>query len=317
MNKTRTEIKVGLFVIAGVILAALTIIQFNKSAGPLTPVYRVNLTATNSAGVIPGSAVLMAGVPIGSVEKIELLTDNGTTILHAKLLQKYPIRKGSQFIIRQSGFLGDQYIAVNQNPDVKAPILKDNDTGSCEASFDFGEAAKTATGMLDRMNGMLSKVSNVVDRIDTTLLTTNTFVALQKTIENLHEVSDRALGAVSKIDQLLDTNGPAITGSVSNSQAFTAQLNLLAGDLRQTLATNRYLLTASLSNIQKSTVKLDLAMTQLTEGKGPAATMLRDEDLAQNLSLIVSNLQVLSSNMNNKGLWSVLKQPKTPSAKKK
>jgi phospholipid/cholesterol/gamma-HCH transport system substrate-binding protein len=312
MSKGRLEIKVGLFVIVGLVLGALTIIQFNKSAGPLTKTYRIHLVATNSAGVIPGSTVMMSGVPIGHVEEIELLTDTGTTLLHAKLLQKYPVRTNSVFVIRQSGFLGDQYIAVLQNPDTKAKQLKDGDNAICEASFDFGEAAKTATGLLANLNGMLAKVSNVVDRVDNTLLATNVLLDLQKTILNLREVSAHALTAADKVNALLDTNGPAINGSVSNAQTFTVQLNGLASDLRTAIATNRDILTASLSNLRTTTENLNSTMADLQAGKGPAGALLKDQQIARDLSLITSNLQVLSSNINNKGLWKVLREPKTP-----
>src|SRR5688572_23776972 len=112
MSKPRTEWKVGLFVIIGLVLGAALVIQFNKSAGPLTPVYRMRLKAKDVNGVIPGSFVLMAGVRIGSVEDIELNSMDGEVFIIAKLLKRYQIRKDSQFLIRQSGFLGDQYIGV-------------------------------------------------------------------------------------------------------------------------------------------------------------------------------------------------------------
>src|SRR5689334_22019511 len=112
--KSRTEIKVGLFVILGLVLAAFLVIKFNKGAGPMTKTYRLRMQAKDVSGVIPGSFVLMAGVRIGSVERIELDSSAGSVTLITKLLQKYQLREDSEFMIKQSGFLGDQYIAVFQ-----------------------------------------------------------------------------------------------------------------------------------------------------------------------------------------------------------
>src|SRR6185436_13586748 len=134
MSKSRMEWKVGLFVILGLVLAAALIIQFNKSAGPLTPVYRLRLKAKDVSGVIPGSVVLMAGVRIGYVEDIRLNSMDGDVTIIAKLLKKYEVRKDAQFLIRQSGFLGDQYIGVFQGK-VK-DIYKDGDEARCEEPFD-------------------------------------------------------------------------------------------------------------------------------------------------------------------------------------
>src|SRR5438445_11363330 len=112
--KPRTEIKVGLFVLVGLVLAALLIVKFNKGAGPMTKTYHLRMQAKDVSGVIPGSFVLMAGVRIGSVERIELDSTTGSVTLIAILRQKYELRQDAQFIIRQSGFLGDQYIGVFQ-----------------------------------------------------------------------------------------------------------------------------------------------------------------------------------------------------------
>jgi ABC-type transporter Mla subunit MlaD len=92
-------------------------------------------------------------------------------------------------------------------------------------------------------------------------------------------------------------------------------LNELAAELRQTLATNRDELTASMKNIEAATAKLNAAVEDVNNGKGLAGTLIKNEQLAADMSLIVSNLQVLSSNINNKGLWSVIRKPKV-SAKK-
>lgn len=316
MNKTRTEIKVGLFVLAGLVLAGILILQFNKSAGPLTPTYHMELQATNVAGVFPGSAVAMAGVKIGSVEKIELVSMDGRTVISVQLLKKYGIRTNSSFVIRQSGFLGDQYIAVLQGTNT-SEVFKNGDKAPCQPSFDFGEAAKTATGLLVQVSGMVGQLSNAVKRVDTTLLSSQTLTNLTKTVDNLHAVSDKALAAVSKIDQLLDANGPVLSGSLSNAQTFTVHLNELAGDLRATLATNREQLTASISNIEKATAKLDSTMSELNEGKGTVGALLKNDQMAQDLSQIVSNLSVFSSNINNKGLFSVMRKPKVPTKSSK
>src|SRR5687767_8317709 len=106
--KPRTEIKVGLFVILGLVLAALLIIKFNKGAGPLTKTYRLRMQAKDVSGVIPGSFILMAGVRVGSVEQIELDSASGSVTIISRLLSRYQLREDSQFMIKQSGFLGDE-----------------------------------------------------------------------------------------------------------------------------------------------------------------------------------------------------------------
>lgn len=315
MSKPRTELKVGLFVLIGLVLAALLVIQFNKSAGPLTPTYRLYMKAKDVSGVIPGSFVLMAGVRIGSIEEIRLDDTTGQVTMVARLLRKYHLRKDAQFLIRQSGFLGDQYIGVFQGKDKKSGVLSDGDQVICEEPFDLGEVARSTGGLVKRVDTMVGQLSNAVARVDTTLLASDTLTNLAVTIANFRGVSERTLTTLQKIEALVDTNSPTINTAVTNLNTFSLELNELAKDLRGTIATNREQLTASIRNIEHATEKLDATIGDINEGKGLAGKLIKNEQLATDMSLIMSNLQVLSSNINNKGLWGVIRKPKVPKSK--
>jgi phospholipid/cholesterol/gamma-HCH transport system substrate-binding protein len=313
MSKPRTEFKVGLFVLVSLILGAALVVSFNKRAGPLTKTYVIRMQAKDVSGVIPGSFVLMAGVRIGSVEKIELDSAAGDVTLVTRLLAKYPLSTNSAFLIRQSGFLGDQYIGVFQGTSPEK--LTNGAIVHCEAPFDLGEVARSTGGLVKRVDTMVGQLSNAVARVDTTLLANDTLTNLAITVANFRTVSERTVTTLQKIENLIDTNSPAISSSVTNAHAFTLKLNDLATELRQTIATNRVELTASVRNIEKATEKLDAAMGDVNAGKGLAGTLIKNEQLATDMSLIVSNLQVLSSNINNKGLWSVFRKPKVAAKK--
>jgi phospholipid/cholesterol/gamma-HCH transport system substrate-binding protein len=313
MSKSRMEWKVGLFVLLGLVLAAALVILFNKGSGPLTPVYRVRMQAKDVSGVIPGSSVLMAGVRIGSVERIELNSTEGDVTMIAKLLTKYEIRKDAQFIIRQSGFLGDQYIGVFQGK--AKDLLKDGEIVKCEEPFDLGEVARSTGGLVKRVDSMVIQLSNAVARVDTTLLAGDTLTNLAQTVSNFRGVSERTLSALKKVEDLIDTNEPALSGSLSNVKHFSVELNNVAADLRSVIATNKQELADSMSNIKNATAKLDATMTDVNAGKGAVGALLKNEQIATDLSMITSNLSVLSSNINNKGLWGVFRKPKLPSKK--
>ena len=303
------EWKVGLFVIIGLVLGAALIVQFNKSAGPLTPVYRLHLQAKDVSGVIPGSVVLMAGVRIGFVEDIQLNSMEGDVTIIVKLLKKYEVRKDAQFLIRQSGFLGDQYIGVFQGSK-GAKILTDGETVRCEEPFDLGEVARSTGGLIKKVDSIVGQLSNAVARVDTTLLAGETLTNLAQTVANFRGVSERTLGALTKLETLIETNTPAFTGSISNVQTFSLELNNVVKEVHETITQNRKQLTAAVGNIETATIKLDKMMDDVNAGKGLAGMLVKDERLAADLSLIMSNLTVLSSNINNKGLWSVFRKPK-------
>src|SRR5262245_20190112 len=129
MNESRWAVKVGLFVFIGLVLTAVLLIKFSKSGALFTPTYRIKLEIRNVAGLKPGASVLMAGVPVGTVEDADLGQDGRTVIIHLKLLKKYQgkIRKDARFLIEQAGFLGDQYVSIVPVEN-KGEIIQDSET---------------------------------------------------------------------------------------------------------------------------------------------------------------------------------------------
>src|SRR5258706_8935019 len=110
MNRSRLELKVGLFVLVGLLLLALLAIQFSKGL-TFRPTYKLLLKA-NTAGTLKAhSFVLMSGVPIGSISEIRLSPDGKTLSIHLTIGREYEIHQDARFVIEQSGFLGDQYVS--------------------------------------------------------------------------------------------------------------------------------------------------------------------------------------------------------------
>ena len=60
MNESRWAVKVGLFVLIGLVLMAALLVKFSKSGALFTPTYTIELVTRNVAGLKPGASVLMA-----------------------------------------------------------------------------------------------------------------------------------------------------------------------------------------------------------------------------------------------------------------
>jgi hypothetical protein len=64
-------------------------------------------------------------------------------------------------------------------------------------------------------------------------------------------------------------------------------------------------------NIESSTATLKSLLAGVQEGKGLAGELLENEQIAANVSRIVDNLSITTSNLNRLGLWRILWRPKT------
>jgi hypothetical protein len=64
-------------------------------------------------------------------------------------------------------------------------------------------------------------------------------------------------------------------------------------------------------------MKINGLLADIEAGKGLAGTLLKNDDMARDLSITVSNLSVFSGNLNAKGLWGVFRKPKQEKSDKK
>jgi ABC-type transporter Mla subunit MlaD len=273
MDKSRLDIKVGLFVFIGLALLALLLIQFSKGTSFFHGTYTLRLHAVNVGGIKPRAGVLLAGVQVGSVSDISLADDDKSVTLTLKIYKQFPIYHDARFVIEQSGFLGDQFVSVNPTAN-ELPKLTNNADVFCEAPFNLQEVARSAAGFIQRIDDTAKKLDASVSDLQRGVLNQQTLTNFSMTLENMRIFSEQAMGAVGDINTLIATNGMGLSIAVKN--------------------------------IESSTEILTNLMNNLQSGKGLAGTMLQDEQLATNVQIIANNLAVTTSNLNRIGLWGIL-----------
>ena len=314
MSKAKLELKIGVFVLVGLVLLGLLLVNFSKGASVFAPTYDLHLRTSNIGGLIPGAKVVLAGVPIGSVARLELDQSGRTVVAVLRIYSKYPIHGDASFFIEQAGFLGDQYVFVRAEKNEK-PLLVDGTEVTCQEPFNIQEAARSAQGLIIRVDGMVKQINTAVDRVDKTLLSAETLGSLTTTITNMRTVSEKTMLAVTRIEQLIDTNTPTLTRSVNNVAdfseklsavtnlvEFTQRLNKAADELRLTVSENRGDIREAVKNIEDATASVKNLMADFEAGKGLAGSVFRDEQLRSQFGQIVTNMSILSSNISRFGL---------------
>jgi phospholipid/cholesterol/gamma-HCH transport system substrate-binding protein len=311
--KTKNEWKVGLFLAIALVVAAALVINFSKGTNPFTETTLLHLTTKNVDGLKRNSVVLMAGVPVGRISAIHLDTDTGIVTLDAKIKAQYLIRADAKFFIETAGFLGDKYIGVIPS-DNKLPPLKNGATVICQESFDLVRAARSATDLMDELKTVASQITNIVNRIDSKLLDEQTLTNLAAGLSNLREISAEASATIAGVNHLILTNTPPINAAIENVVTFSGQLKDAGTDLRSLISTNSVVIDESLANIKATTESLRNLVAAAERGEGLAGKLFSDQELAQNLSVLSSNLVEVSTKLNKGGLWGILwkDKPKKP-----
>jgi phospholipid/cholesterol/gamma-HCH transport system substrate-binding protein len=306
MDKSnRLEIKVGLFVLMGLVLLALLLLQFSKSTSLFRGTYEIRLHAANVGGIKPRAQVLLAGVQVGDVSDIKLAKDGKSVTIFLKIYRDSEIYHDARFVIQQAGFLGDQYVSIVPTAN-ELPMLTNNTDVPCEEPFDLQAVARTASGFIQRIDGTAKKLDDAVSDFKRVVLNEQTLTNFALAIDNVRSVSAQALATVSGLDQLVATNGAQVNLAVSNIVFFSHQLNGLADSADKLLATNGAQIAVATKNISASTEILKGVLTDVQAGKGLAGALLQNQELSSNVQAIASNLALTSSNLNQRGIWGIL-----------
>jgi ABC-type transporter Mla subunit MlaD len=313
MNKSRLEWKVGLFVFVGLVLLALLLLQFSKGLTFFRPTYDILLNAANVGGLKPRAQVLMSGVQVGTVSDIQLALDGKSVNITLRIYQQYQIYKDARFVIDASGFLGDQYVAILPTKNEGPKFGAGGGAAKADAPLDMQEVARSAAGFLVHIDSAATNINNALNDARRTVLSAQALTNLAATFDNFHRTSERSLAIVDNVGALVESNRPSITVSVSNILYFSDQINQAALAVRELVATNSPEINAAVKNVESSSATLKQLLDGVQQGKGLAGNLLENEEIATNLSHIVNNLSITTSNLNRLGLWGILRQHKPPS----
>ena len=301
MSENRFEFKVGIFILIALTVLAGLMVNFSKGVSFFTATYHLNLRTLNVGGIKANAGVLMSGVLIGNVALAELAPDGKSVILRLRVLKKFQVRSDAVFVIEQSGFLGDQYVAVYPRSQTNA-FLADGAEVSCQEPFNIQEVARSAAGFITRIDDTVKKLDEAIARVDRIVLNEGTLTNLAITIRNLRETSEGALQVVHTVDAVITTNSPSVAATLSNLSRFSETLNSLADQLSATAATNGMKLSGTMSNLEHASQTADALLTDVQAGKGLAGGLLRDDSMKADMKNMVANFTSLSSNLNKYGL---------------
>jgi len=311
MSQSRVEIKVGVFVLLGLVLLSVLAVLLSRGTAFYRSTYQIRLTSVDVGGIKKGAGVSMRGIQIGTVASAQLNPDGKGVTMVLTIESKYELHRDARFEIEQSSFLGDRFVAIYPGKD-EGPKLVNGDEVRARDPFNMQEAIVVATETL-------RKISQVSSNLDAAVTDVRKVVLNQPTLQNLVAALDRfalitkdAQTAMGNLNTLVATNTLPVTAAVSNLNAFTTELPPLANYLSDLVTNNGAAISIAIRNLEAGSSALTNLIAGLERGDGTAGRLLRDEAMAAHLADIAYNLAITTSNLNTRGLWGILWKQRNP-----
>lgn len=138
MNESALRFRVGLFVLAGLVLLGVMIILFGGFPTFFTPQNTYSVLFRSAPGVESGTPVRRSGITIGEVKSVDL-EENGRVRVTIRVNKKYPLLKDDRVTLSQTMLGGDAILDFVPAPDAE----RDPQAELAEAGTEFVATNRT------------------------------------------------------------------------------------------------------------------------------------------------------------------------------
>jgi len=160
MKESNLEVKVGLFVLAGLTAVAMMIVAFGKFGNYLKKTYPIVVEFQDARDILKNSKVLWRGAQIGVVADTPLYQAGRNFVeLTLKIYSDIEIPAGATFRIDQYGMLGDRFVRV-------VPPANPDGTFLSPGARVQGEQEAGLSAMLATAGPALEEIRSAARRVD-------------------------------------------------------------------------------------------------------------------------------------------------------
>jgi phospholipid/cholesterol/gamma-HCH transport system substrate-binding protein len=314
---TGLQLRVGAFVLVGLLVFAGLVYMLGRSAGLFERQYRLIASFSQIGGLIQGATVRLAGVPVGRVGAIQL-PEVGSAKVRVELLiarrVQDRIRADSVVRIETLGLLGDKIIDVSLGG-AGAAVLPEGAELRTEEPFDTARLTQQGAELLRNLVDLSSELRTTLARIAASPVgsdladTVRALRSLATEIEQgqgaLHRlVYDRKLGTaladagetlrqvgetVRRIDRVLaDPRTASLAGeaerTLAEARAAAERVNRILREVeegRGTLHALVYDEARLLRDLEGLLTRVGTLLAGVERGEGALGVLLRDPDGAR------------------------------------
>jgi phospholipid/cholesterol/gamma-HCH transport system substrate-binding protein len=160
----RREIKVGIFVLMGLIVAGAIIFLVGDERRVFDRHFELHAAFTDVAGLKPGAPVRMGGIDVGSVRSVRFSDDVRDKRLHVRFdvvaTAHDRIKSDSTVTISNKGLLGDKMMEVTQGTD-GMPIIPDGGDIQAVQPEDLAKYLAKANDLLEITKRVLTNIERL------------------------------------------------------------------------------------------------------------------------------------------------------------
>lgn len=314
-NITFSQVRVGIFVLFGLGVLAFLILNSTGDFNPFEKKLRLKARFAQADGLREGAEVQLAGVRIGKVSEVSLLSPDSpadakieAVLLVDRELNNRPITErirtdSTAQLIATSILANDKTINITPGTS-KGEAVSENHVLDSTVAISINQLTQTGNELLQQINQIATPANQILNKANQGEGTLGQIINNDQLYKSLDETVGETKVTMLKLQNTLEkvNNGQGSAGKLLNDpQLYNSlnrtveQLEIISKDLRSGKGTAGKLLSddalytdtrAAIADLRNTARKLDLiaddfkVITQnINEGKGTAGKLLTDDQL--------------------------------------
>ena len=255
------ELKVGFLVVAVSALIGVMALKVAEGPGMFAGSKTYYFRAEDAGGLVPNSAVKMAGIKVGVIRDIVL--DDGRAKIIIALESGAKLTEGARVGLKADGILGDKHVELMPGPPDASQIPSGSELTLAEGKGGLDDVMSDVSKVAKNLNELITALNKAAKEGDNSTTIGRIILNIEKATADLQEITG---DNKEKISEILDR----VRNLSKNIDTYINEESLARVD-------------RSLRNIEEITGKL-------AKGEGTLGRLINDEQTVDELNSAISNV---------------------------
>ena len=301
-----SQLKVGIVAVVAMIIVAVLSFLLTGNSGLFQRNAILHTYLNDSAGMAVGATVRLNGIPVGSINGIQLSGEHAKgRIVELSMLVKHDylaqIPTDSVAGITAANLLGDKYINITKG--MRSDHVRDGDTVMSAPVQDIPQLLDQSSAILAQFQGLLGRADNILKTVESGNGTVGKLIA----DEELYNRLNATMADVQKLIHDVQNSHGTISkllyedGLYNDLRKPIQRLDSILVDLQAGKGTAGKLLydTAVYDETRQTLAEAKKMVDELNAGKGTAGKLLKDEELYRQVNQIIAKLGTVVDKLNS------------------
>jgi phospholipid/cholesterol/gamma-HCH transport system substrate-binding protein len=303
-----SQLKVGITVVAGSVVLGVLILLMTSTGGILTPKILLKSYFDNASGLQPGAVVRLQGVDIGSVAKVQVVSDSARQLTPVQVTMKVStkfhsnLRQDSVATLATAGVLGATYVDID-SAQAKGREARDGDELPTKETPDIEDVVRASQSSLQNLEALEKRVDRILSFVESGRGSFGKFIYDASLYTQLNSTVVEFQNLVADVANGKGSIGKALVSDelYRNANNAISKLNVVIDDVNAAKGTAGKILKdpTLYNNLNDTAANVKKLTDDINAGKGGIGVLARDPEFAAKLQNTMNKISALVDRLNS------------------